>query len=94
MTNQTVSWNRIITVCSVFGIPLISLAFAAVVLITRLDDRMTNFQLKQQEQGYDIKDIKSDAKALRTVVDSLAQRQKDYQRENEYRWQLEGHKNK
>lgn len=95
MTNNEGSrWNRLITIASAFGIPIVGLAFTAVVLITKMDDKISNIQIKQTEQGSDIRDIKSDAKALRTVVDSLAQRQKDYQRENEYRWQLEGHKNK
>lgn len=94
MANKTVSWNRIITVGSVFGIPMVSLAFAAVVLITKMDDKLVNLQLKQQEQGADIKDIKDDAKSLRVLVDSVAQRQKDYQRENEYKWWLQESKKK
>lgn len=94
MADQTVSWNRIITICSVFGIPLISVCFAGVVLITRLDDKMTNFQIKQVEQGYDIKDIKADLNALKTRVDTVAQRQREDRKDNEYRWLLENHKKK
>lgn len=94
MADQNVSLNRLITVCSAFGIPLVSLAFAAVVLITKMSDKVDGLTLRQQEQGFDIKDIKQDMNALRIRVDSVAQRQKDNQRENDFRWLLQEHKKK
>lgn len=95
MTNNTgPTWNRIITVASAFGIPIVGLAFAGVVLITRMDDKMTNFQIKQQEQGDDIKGIKEDVNALRIRIDTLNQRQRDGQKANEYRFLLQEHEHK
>lgn len=95
MTNNTsVSWNKIITICSVFGIPLVSVGFMLCVWLTRLDDKMTNFSLKQQEQGFDIKGIREDLNVLKVRVDTITQRQKDNQRETEYRFQLHDRDNK
>lgn len=89
--NSGVSWNKIITVCSVFGIPLVSVCFMGIIWLTRLDDKITNIASSQMEQGYDIKGIKDDLNALRVKVDTVTQRQKDAQREIDYRFKLQEH---
>lgn len=92
MTNNSgVSWNKIITVCSVFGIPLVSVCFMGIIWLTRLDDKISSIATNQNEQSYDIKGIKEDLNLLRVKVDTVTQRQKDAQRENDYRFRLQEH---
>lgn len=84
-------WNRLLMVGSAFGIPLLGMAYAAIVTLTRLDDNMTNLRLNQQEQGNDIKDIKADLNILKTRVDTIGRRQENNQRDNNYRFMLWEH---
>lgn len=95
MANQdNVSWNKVITVCSAFGIPLVSILVAGIVWGTRIDDKMTNFSLKQQEQGYDIKALNTKVDEISVRVDTITQRQKDAQKDNNYRFLMYEHDKK
>lgn len=86
------SWSKIMAFCSIFVIPALGIAYALIVAMTRLGDKIDNVQLKQTEQSFDIKDIRNDMNALKIQVDTITQRQKDYQRETQYRFMIQEHK--
>lgn len=94
MTNNTITWNKIIALCSAFGIPAIGVVFALVVWGVRLDDRMTNMIITQEKQGNSIENLNDKIDRLSIRVDTVAQRQKDDKREQQYLFKELEHKKK
>ena len=84
-------WTKIMTFGSAFGLPLLGMLYAGVVAITRLDDKVGGMLMKQQEQGLDIKDIKSRLGTIEGRVDTITRRQENNQRDNAYRFMLYEH---
>ena len=84
-------WNKILAVGSAFGLPLLGMAYAGVVALTKLDDKVGGIVLKQQEQGMDIKDIKSRISTIEGRVDTISRRQDNNQRDNNYRFLMWEH---
>lgn len=86
MTTNTISWNKIITVCSAFGIPIMSIVIAGVIWGVRLDDKLTTVIINQDKQGIKIEDLNYKIDQLSIRVDTVTQRQKDAKRESDYRF--------
>ncbi|HVW99730.1 MAG TPA: hypothetical protein VHA52_04690 [Candidatus Babeliaceae bacterium] len=82
MTTSGVSWNKVIAVCSAFGIPMISILFAVVVWGTRIDGKLT-------DQGDNIREIKADLRGLHGQVDTIALRQHDAALERSYQYKMQ-----
>lgn len=78
---NSVSWNKIITVCSVFGIPLFSIMAWLVIGGTQLVDKV-------DAQGLTLKSVVDKVDALNTRVDTLSQRQKDNKRDIDHKFEI------
>lgn len=81
----TISWNKIITICSVFIIPAISILAALLIWGVRLDDKLTNVILTQHDQGNSLKELNDKVDKISVRVDTVSQRQANNKREMDYK---------
>jgi hypothetical protein len=78
MTTAGAQWNRIILVCSSFGIPAVSLLVWIAVTTTQITDKVSSNYLQIGEIKTEVKSIKSDISILSTRLDTVQQRQKTW----------------
>jgi len=85
MTVAMVSWNKIWAVIGVLGIPLASLACWLIIFGTKLSVAVEDIRGNQAAQADEIKQIKYNVSELRISIDTIQNRQRDYQMERYYK---------
>jgi hypothetical protein len=76
-----ISFNRFITICSVFVIPLFSALVWLVMMGTQLVDKVN-------AQGTVLQSVVAKVDALSVKVDSVSQRQRDYIKDTDHRFDV------
>lgn len=78
MTVAKMNWIKMFSVCSSIAVPLLSILYWLTVNGTHLVDKVDSIGTKQVEQGVDIKELKASLSMLSIRVDTIGQRQKEF----------------
>jgi len=88
------SWTKVIAIIGGIVLPLLSIAGMGMVWAVRIDDKVNNVILHQQEQGGQIKDLNDRVSGIAVVVDTISRRQENYKRDMNYKFKELEYKHK
>jgi len=84
-TGGTISWSKVWTFIGVLGIPLAGLSCWLIIFGTKLTVSIDEIRSKQDTQAIRLNSIDTKISELSIRVDTIGQRQRDYQLERYYK---------
>lgn len=87
--NDSPGWNKIITFCSVFGIPLISVCVWLIVNGTKAVDSLNSLTVKVTEVQSTVKDVQSDLRSVHVQIDSIRHAQQINKLDQDWQFKMQ-----